>query len=372
METYGWRAGTSLIDWLYEDSSRFDFYQVVRILELIKSDAKEVGEGNTPNQEPVSFKSEILDSFPLTDIAGLVRPETSDGLPTLKVSAMSLAGNFGPLPRTFSELIQKRISGGDTAIREFLDIFNHRLISLLYRVRKKNRLALSTSEPHKTSTAKYLFSFLGLLNSRPDLQDRMAFPDRALLAFSGLLSRQPRSPLAVRKVIANYFSVPVKIRQFQGRWLSLEKDQWTIIGKRGQNQCLGKDSTLGQKFWDQQGKVEFLIGPVSYFQLISFLPDGEQYRPLCDLIEFCVGRDLDYSIRLGIKNEDIPRSGLPKPFTVPSDSPGMKLGVTSWIKSGESKKQENIDWQVKLGQTTWFAIKTSRMEEFKIRPENIS
>jgi hypothetical protein len=72
---------------------------------------------------------------------------------------------------------------------------------------------------------------------------------------------------------------------------------------------------------------------------------------------------LEYSIRLGIKNKDIPNSGLPKPFMGSPGSPGMKLGVTSWIKTGESQKQEHIDWQAKLEQTSWLAIKASKVKE---------
>ena len=59
----------------------------------------------------------------------------------MRVTFMALAGVQGPLPRAYVErMLGPRARTG--AIRAFLDMFHHRLVSIFYRARKSRRIAM--------------------------------------------------------------------------------------------------------------------------------------------------------------------------------------------------------------------------------------
>ncbi len=254
----------------------------------------------------------------------------------MTVNFMGLAGGMGPLPMPDTELIIERVWNKDTAFRDFLDIFNHRLVSLMYRVRKMHRVGLELKAPDQSHVADYLFSLIGL--GTEGLRGRMQVNDRALLLYTGLLAQQPRSAIGLELLLSDYFKVKVKVRQLCGAWYPLAEDQWTFIGPTGQNQYLGEGTVLGTHVWDQQGKLELHLGPLTLEEFLDLLPGERGFRSLCELTQFYVGDEFDFEIQLTLKAAEVPESRL-------SAVSGPKLGWTSWLKTREF---EADDSRVKL------------------------
>lgn len=60
--------------------------------------------------------------------------------PKVPVYFMGVAGGAGLLPLHYSRLIVERLKHKDTALSDFIDIFNHRIVALYYRAWLKYRL----------------------------------------------------------------------------------------------------------------------------------------------------------------------------------------------------------------------------------------
>lgn len=343
MAAYGWGKDAPLEDWLYEEPYRFDFFQAVRLLELAdaaRADAADeegctpVGEGADPRSEPVRFKSSVALSFPASDLDDLAGPPAGSPRPAqMTVNFMGLAGLSGPLHTPSTELIIERAWHKDTALRDFLDIFNHRLVSLLYRIRKLHRVGLDTRHPGKDRVSDYLYSVVGL--GTPGLRRRMQVKDRSLLFYSGLMGQQPRSMAGLERILSDYFGVAVEGRPLAGRWRPLEEDQWTRIGRRGgQNHALGTEAVVGTRVWDQEGAFELVLGPLTRAQFRDFLPTGWAFGPACDLVRLYVGDEMDFSFRLILKAEHVPGARL---GPVDGTGRGARLGWASWLKSAAAE-----------------------------------
>ena len=328
MAAHNWGTNRPLENFLFDEAHLFDFYQAVRLIERLRPSDTPVGEGIDPATEAARFKSKVTLAFPATDVEA-IRVSKTGGPPEVVVNFMGVAGAFGPLPNPYVELLIERESGKDTAFRDFLDIFNHRFVSLMYRLRKVHRLGMEIKSPDEVPFARFLWALMGL--GTKGLQSRLKVRDRAFLFYTGIMAQKPHSMTGLERILSHYFAVVVKSEQLRGRWHLLERDQITIIGAYGQNRVLGESAVLGTRVWDQQTKFRVVIGPLRFKQFVDFLPIGTRFRPLVEMTRFYVGREMDFEINLIMKAQDLPEAAL----SASPEKAGPRLGWTSWLKSRE-------------------------------------
>lgn len=320
------KQGPSVVEDLFENCYYYEFHQAVKLLELATPSASPLGCLSIPSGEVISIRSRVEYSYPSSDLYSLEKHSShhNHSLPaTLRVNFMGIAGPNGPLPMPFSERLMERARAGDTAFRDFLDIFNHRIISIFHRIRKKYWVGLDTHSPEETEFAKILFCILGL--GTPHLKNRLAVPDRGLLYYAGLLWKMPRSAVGLEVFLSHYFDIKVKVEQFCGRWLPIDTSQQTMIGQQGRFQSLGRDASIGGRFWDTKSLINIHIGPINDNQFRHFLPDGgAPFKALCELVRFYLGKEHSFEITLIMKASDVEASILANKTT---------LGWTSWLKT---------------------------------------
>ena len=329
------RAEPTVEERLFEEPHGFDFYRAVSILQTLRPDAAPTGTGSDPRREPVRFRASNSLGFPASAIAGVERGDAQSDPPEMLTTFLGVGGSTGPLPRAFTELIVERSARKDTALRNFLDIFHHRLLSLMYRVREKFRIGLAPVPPGKTRVAQYLYALMGLGTS--GLRGRMRVPDRALLQYAGLLTQRPRSAVGLERLLARYFGVPVEVQQFVGQWHDLARDQVTTLGARGHNNMLGDSAVLGTRVWDQQSKIELRVGPVDARTFQRFLPSGDALVPLSELTRFYLGPDIDFSVRLLVKRDEVGETRL--------GGEGARLAWSAWLRTeraGQDDEQVRV------------------------------
>lgn len=322
----------SLIRLLLQETYRFDFHQAVRVLEAGVPEAVPVGQGDDPRREVLRFRGAVATQFPASDLAALRYDPATGELPELEVNFLGLAGAFGPLPAPLTELVLQRLRDQDTSPRDFLDMFNHRLISLAARIRRAHRPALQPGRPEDGPFALLLFALLGLRGDglRRRLGrgggQRMLGVDAGLPFHAGLLNQRPTSLHAVERLLSSHFGLEVRGTPLVGRWLRLDDDQVTVLGRGGRNRRLGRGAVLGRRSWDQAAAIRLAPEPVPLATFRAFLPGGRRHAELAVLVGYALGAAADVFLRLTLPPPEVPPSR-------PSRHAGMapQLGWTSFL-----------------------------------------
>jgi type VI secretion system protein ImpH len=389
METKSRNQGNNVIDLLFAEAYRFDFYQAVKLLEMLylkamsekreKPNKQTEEDFFTPENFPVQFNSSISASFAASDIEKVALSEKKNEVFEMIVNFIGLAGIQGPLPYHYTQLIidSEKESQGNKAFREFLDIFNNRMALLLYQTRKVHRVTFDLNQPEETQTARYLFSLLGM--GSEGLKNRLSVKDETLLYYTGLLASQSRSLAGIEFILSDYFGVNVHAVSFVGIWQCIPADQRIKLGLNGVSQILGSSATIGKKYWNPTAKFEIRIGPVSGKQYLQFLPlnESEFYTPLYELTRHYSGPEYNFDFILIVNPADLTPVKL-------GDKKNARLGWTTWIpqKTGSifdyeyllfvetnetSKTRLSTGERIRMGWTVWVPDTSSGEEYIEVR-----
>jgi len=337
---------------LLEASYRFDFFQAVRLLEHRQRERRGrpddphfegngVGRDLHPSTEAVRFRALPSLSFPagaiseIRDVMSGLRAPGESPPPEMLVTFLGLTGPSGALPRHYTEILLQRIRERDFSLRDFLDLFNHRLISLFYRAWEKyslpityerSRLDNPGGEPDPVTRGLYCLEGLGTTGVR----GRLEVDDEAFLHYSGHFAHFPRSALALECLLADHLDMSVAVLQCQGQWLNLEPDDQALMPSpaqpTGRNNRLGVNLVVGERVWDVQSKFRIRVGPLTWRQFRSLMPNGPALRPLCQMTRLYAGPTLDFDIQPRLEPEEVPACRL----TADPDE-GPYLGWNTWM-----------------------------------------
>jgi type VI secretion system protein ImpH len=326
-------ADPPLEELLFDEPYRFDFFQAMRLLERLYPQRQPVGRHSRPAHEVVRLRSRVSLEFPPSQIYQLTRPEAEadDQPPQMSVAFMGLAGPLGVLPNVYTELLLERLRAGDLALAEFLDLFNHRMISFFYRAWEKYRFPVAYERGLEDRFTEFLFDLIGM--GTRGLRYRLSLPDEGLLAYGGLIAQRPHSASTISAILSDYFGVPVQIEQFTGQWLKLDQENLSRLGIA--NSRLGLSTVLGRRVWDNQSKFRLKVGPLTYKKFIAFLPVGSAFKPATELTRLLVGLEFDFDLQLILKAPEVPGCVL---TTRARRRP--RLGWTSWLKTKPFRRND--------------------------------
>jgi len=264
-------------------------------------------------------------TFPPSQIHSITFPDR--GPARMTVNFMGLTGPLGVLPHYYTELVIARVRAKDTAMRDFLDIFNHRIISLFFQAWQKYRFTVAYERGERDRFSHHVLDLIGL--GTEGLQNRQSVADDSLIYYAGLLAQWPRSASALRQILADYFEVLVEIEQFAGGWFKLDREtQCCFEDGISISAQLGVGAVVGDEIWDQQSRVRVKLGPLTLDQYQDFLPNGTAYRPLCGLLGFFAGSEFDFEVQLVLRRDEVPSCELGV-----EGAATPQLGWVTWMKA---------------------------------------
>lgn len=318
-----------IVDLLKDQPFRVGFFQAVRLLRRLLPHRKAPGKFVPPSQEVVRFVANPSLDFPASEVQAVDWHGLAEKPVTMAVNFMGLCSPVGVLPQHYTELIIDRAQKKDNGFRDFLDLFNHRLISLFYRAWERQRFLVGYEQKEKDPLTTMLLSFIGL--NTAGLAGRQVVSDQSFAFYSGLLAQQPRSAQSLRQILADYFRVKVEIEQFVGKWVRLPLANQTCLDETESfNAQLGLGAVVGDEVRDHQSTVRIKLGPLTREQYMDFLPTPEAraYPALKSLLKFYSNDVIDFEIQLVLKREETPGLELK-----PDPSGGLMLGWTTWVKN---------------------------------------
>ena len=273
----------------------------------------------------LGFAASDIDDLQWFEHAGLTRAR-------LQVNAPGLCGATSPLPVFYSE----QALGDDLAARttrDFLDLFNHRLLRLLMPIWRKYRYHARFRSGAADPLSERLFALIGLGSER--LRETREINWKRLLPYLGLLSLRAHSAALIEAVLRYYFKhAPLFIEQCIERAVTISVCQRNRLGQA--NSRLGEDALLGERVRDRSGRFRIHIRELGWDSLHAFLPIGAGHEPLSALVRFTQRDPLDYDIQLELLPAEIRPLCIGEQNTCP-------LGWASWLG------HERADGVVTLG-----------------------
>lgn len=232
---------------LEEEPFCVHFFQAVRMLQKMESERKPVGYFITPQGETIRFSARTSLAFPPSEIHELRRLE--NGQAGMTVEFMGLCAAISVMPAPYTEFLLERAREKDHAMEDFLNIFNHRMISFFYRAWEKYRFFIEYERTKEDRLSERVLDLLGL--GTENMRGRGGIADAAFLNYAGLLAHHVRSAASLQQILEDYFAIPVRIDQFAGVWRQLgEENQTCFLGLGGANERLGVGVVAGDEVWD--------------------------------------------------------------------------------------------------------------------------
>lgn len=311
---------------LRERPEEFAFFQAIRLIELANPDAVSLGRQGPARREAVRLRP----SSSLTFQAGeLTKFEMiADSVERVTTTIFGLYGANSPLPAFYSTDIleyETENAGEDDPVRLFLDVINHRLLSLLYRAWSKYRWAFTFRLDLQDDISRAAFALCGIAEFSQI--DKLDVPAQRLLGYSGLRTQRPVNARSLERAISDYFDeVPAQIIQCVENWVSIHPSDRSRLGMH--NVGLGENFVIGESILDRAGKFRIEIGPLESLDAFErFTLGGVDLRELAGFVRFILDEPLEFDILVGLVHDAVPLICL----SPGSDAP--RLGATSWLCS---------------------------------------
>ena len=303
-----------LVASLLARAPRMNFMQLCRLLEARAPDLPGFGQRDTLDHEPVRFRPRPRMGFPAGEIAGVEfddhdDPYYSEPLPPgVRTTFMGLYGVDAVMPTHYLDDIVQREEGHE-AVEAFLDQFNHRVVTRLYRAWKKYRYPETFRYGGADGHSKNLLCLVGLgWGNKPA---RSGLPDARALSLLGLLIQRTRTPEGLAGVVAlGAPGIDVRVDEF-----------WPVVKRAGKAQPLSARSVdhrekgrglgggyvLGKRLPYRSRAVRVTLAPQNAQQARDLLPGAWRHRDVMALLKLYIGTKADVHLRMQMSSRFAPQ-----------------------------------------------------------------
>jgi type VI secretion system protein ImpH len=286
---------SELLELLCRQARSTSFFQAVLLLERIFPDAPAVGHEGPVTREAIRLRPSIALSCPPADVESI--DKLSDERAQVTSTFLGLYGVDSPLPYAYAEHVAVIADEpGGVRLREFLDVFHHRLYSLLYRTWRKSR-PVSTAEGHDKLTDRVLAPIgycheLGVGGAR-----------RPRLAEARIRVLRARTTAGLEALLRHRLGYSCPVDPLQERWVEIPLGQRSSVGQR--NALLGSSLVVGARMVDCN-KVCVQVRARHFSMFEDLLPEGDDRHALDDVVASYLRAPIDYDVEVKLAAEHVP------------------------------------------------------------------
>lgn len=318
----------------------WEFHPLVRHLVERLQPRVRPGEPGRPEQERIRFVSNPSLGFPPSEVSKLTwsGPEGEERA-TIEVNFMGLHGQASPLPGHYAQEVLWDLGEPEgERVRDFLDLFNHRMVSLLFRARQKYRHAQRFDGTGGDEFTRRMLALAGL--DDPEMLEASGAKLQQVLRGFGVLATRNRSASGLEDMLrASFPGIDVRVIQCFSRRLPIPEDQRLYLKpgrrtapRRGDTLTgLGRDTCVGTSRVDSSSAFRVALGPMDYPDFRRFLPGEPDFGSLALLTRLYVQEPLDFDVELRLRPTQRPAQRL-------SPLDGLRLGQTTWIAPTDSRE----------------------------------
>lgn len=302
----------SVIERLLNEPHQFSIFQAIFLLQSAHADAERIGYFNRPEDEVVRLTNVASLSFPGSQIESIqVTPTDRGDKYKLSTTIMGLYGVLSPLPIGYTASIVSFTDEGlegRQRMRDFLDIFNHRLLSLTNRsdeYRLFNRYHPTQSEDPFVAGMLSLIGFEESSRCR-EIGEWMF----CNLSLNSMMSCLTRSATGLKNWLKGFFpDIEMEIDQFSPHWVKLPREEQAQLGSRncslagdGEDEQ-GGSATIGEWILDRETKFRVRTEPLNWTVFREFLPHGKEFARLVQLVSTFAPDWLQFDVEVRLQGE---------------------------------------------------------------------
>jgi len=296
-------------DALAAEAGRFNFYQLVELL-VRESENNSFSFSSRQQEERVHLLASASIGFPPRDVISLEQVNPTQW--RLTTSFLGLHGSQSPLPGYYLDSLAWEEAQQSNRLTDFLNLFNHRLLTLLHRIWRKYRYYICFEDEGRDAFSERMFALVGLGST--SVRQQLQINHSKMLAYAGLLASPGRSADVICGLIEHCFQLDdVTLRGWQLRQVNIAPEQQNRLGslqrftsKRAtQKSLLGENFSIGARVPDRSGKFQLQINGLTRQRFLDFLPNGESYLPLVMFVSFILRDQFAWDLRLGIAPEQV-------------------------------------------------------------------
>ena len=314
-------VATSLIKGLFSCPYQFSYLQVHKIFSVLQKTYPQFSFSYAQSLRMDWSPSEISkislydhDRRPLDIDTFLRDPNQGHGI--VEVQWMALVGLQGPLPLIDHERVLRQVQDKKFALKEFLDIFHHRFLSLYAEIEKKSYSTLNIEPPSRNLWTRFCQQIMGY-DKRP-----IAATSLNISAYAELFWQKHPNAWGLKTVLNQGLGWKVLRLKTQGQWHPLPRSSRSQIS----HATLGGDQALGKRCWVDFTRLILTVCPHNDFT--HWLPHDPNWARAQALIQSYGPQGFSYDIHLQINRQIT---------CVLTQNLSIRLGWTSQL-TGQSNK----------------------------------
>lgn len=326
---------------LADQAHRLGFFPLVSYLERLTAGAARVGGAGPVLEERIRFRHDPSLAFNAGDVSDVALREVPARVdepatgtrPLFEVTTafLGLTGAASPLPPYLAEEVAQE-DPDRPARREFLDLFHHRLLSLLYRLEAKYHVSSELTPSIDDAWSRRVLALAGF--DTYDQSPPSTLPTWQLLRLLPLLATRARTAerleLALEDVLGDALEgARVTVQQFVGRRVDIGESRRWCLGRV--NNELARDTLLGGWANDRAGKFQIAIAPLPPRTYKRLLPGGDLLVRVRELVALFNREPFEYTLELGL-TESVTQT-----FRISTTAPS-ELGRDTWLGANRQNR----------------------------------